>query len=85
MKSVYVIEFKDLDNTKEDTDILGVATTKEKALEMCEEYFGEHEEISFENIDEFYVEWKRKWKVKGLYDEYYETLITLRWFQLDNI
>jgi hypothetical protein len=82
MTNIYVIESKD--HTDNEIDVIGVASSPEKALEMCKEYFGDHRELSYRYIGES-IEWIRTWEVASYDNSHYECTITLRDFTLDEI
>lgn len=83
MKMILVIHEKDL-NDKEQI-VIGVADSIEKAEKMINEYYGEHKEISYNDIEGFNLEYSKLLEVKGVLDEPYKVEIWLEWFPLNHI
>ena len=79
MKMILVIHEKDHEDNE--TDIIGVAESIERAQIMIDTYYGEYEELEFKDLrdyDDF--QWSKRLRVGAPSDTKYEVTVTLEWF-----
>jgi len=72
MKNIIVIHEKD--KSDNDRSVIGVATSRAKALEMMDEYYGkgDHVMTDFKDIRENNIDFSCKIEVEGVYGGFYE-------------
>jgi hypothetical protein len=72
MKNIIVIHEKD--KSDNDRSVIGVATSRAKALEMMDEYYGkgDHVMTDFKDIRENNLDFSCKIEVQGGYGGFYE-------------
>lgn len=80
---ILVIHEKDL-NDKEQI-VIGVADSVKNAERIINEYYGEHKEISYNDIRDSNLEYSKVLEVKGAFGEPYRVKIWLEWFELNHI
>ena len=76
-----VIHEKDLDDKEQ--IVVGVANSVENAEKIINEYYGEHKEISHNDIRESNLEYSKVLEVKGCFEEPYKVEIWLELFELN--
>ena len=76
-----VIHEKEIDDKEQ--IVVGVADSVENAEKIINEYYGEHKEISFNDIHYSNLEYSKILEVKGAFEEPYQVEIWLEWFQLN--
>lgn len=76
-----VIHEKDLDNKEQ--IVVGVADSVENAEKIINEYYGEHKELSYNDIRDSNLEYSKVLEVKGVSEEPYKVEIRLEWFKLN--
>lgn len=83
LKLVYVIHEKDLDDNE--TSVIGVVSSVEKADKLIQEYYGEFKEISFRDIRDSSLEYSKVIEVdfNGIDIGRYE--LTVEYFNIDRL
>lgn len=81
MKYLLVIHEKDLIDNEQ--IVIGVADSVENAEKIINEYYGEHKEISHNDIRDSNLEYSKVLEVKGAFEEPYRVEIGLEWFILN--
>ncbi len=77
MKNLLVIHEKDLDDNEH--IVVGVADSVKNAENIIKDYYGEFEEISYEDIRDCNLEYSKVIEVNGTY----KVMIWLEWFELN--
>ena len=81
MKKLIVIHEKDLDDKEQ--IVVGVADSVENAEKIINEYYGEHKELSYNDIRDSNLEYSKVLEVKEVSGEPYKVEIWLEWFELN--
>lgn len=83
MKPLIVIQEIDLDDLEQ--IVIGVADSVENAEKLINEYYGEHNVVSCEDIRDGNIECLKTLEVNGINDELYKVKIWLELFQLNEL
>ena len=81
MKMLLVIHEKELDDNEQ--IVVGVSDSVENAEKIINKYYGEHREISYNDIRDSNLEYSKVLEVKGVFEESYKVEIWLEWFKLN--
>lgn len=76
-----VIHEKDLDDKEQ--IVVGVSDSVENAEKIINEYYGEHKELSYNDIRDSNLEYSKVLEVKGAFGASYKVEIWLEWFELN--
>jgi hypothetical protein len=82
MGSLIVIHEKDHEDKEQ--SVIGVADTVANANKLIDQYYGQYEQVSFNDIRDSNLEYSKVLRLSGAFGQPYEVTVTLEWFALNS-